>query len=365
MHYLLCFHRKTILLTLFLLFFIFNATSQKTFMEAYVLVSRSDTLYGEINNKNYYLNSQYCDFRPSDTDTVVRYYPGEIFGYSFMDGKFYISRELYLDGKDSLLFLEYLVNGELDVYFMQDKGRINHYFVARDSLPIRELKYEKKVSNREGELMMIEKKPYLGILTYYTSDAPQLKDEIGQLNAPEHKELINFAEKYHNLVCKDDACIVYEKRVPLTILVEGIGQFTSFREKIFGKGTENQWTFIGASVYLMNPRFSEKSYLGLGIMKAPWSNRSGDFISQFKIPISYSYIHPKNGFSPTFRGAFNLFPSFEYPITISFTPGVKFQLGKVFARLFVDMEFVIHGEWKISYLATSYGIGLNYRIKRR
>ncbi len=52
MHDLLCLLRKASLLAIFFLIFIYYAIYQKTFRDAYVLKTKTDTLYGEINNKN-------------------------------------------------------------------------------------------------------------------------------------------------------------------------------------------------------------------------------------------------------------------------------------------------------------------------
>ncbi|MCF8228536.1 MAG: hypothetical protein K9G58_01165 [Bacteroidales bacterium] len=356
------FSEKNILL--FVSLFAIQLTfAQKTFREAYVQLTENDTLFGEIDNKSYYQNSHYCDFRIGEGDSVERYFPAEIYAYHFVDGKFYISKEVLVNGKEEKLFLEFLLDGELDIYFYQDKGRQGHYFVGRDSLPLKELRYVKDIIDQDGKMMQVVRKPYTGILSYYTSDAPQLEDQIQNINQPTHKKMIRFGESYHNMVCKDEECIIYEKRMPWAIIVEASVQNTHYRKKLIGD--ENIWPFVGVNAYFMNPRFSEKGFFGIGVLKMLDPPESMDFISSFKIPISYSYIHPKNGFSPTIRGSFNIFPNFDYPTTISFTPGIKYEMGNFYLRAFADMEIVFFGEKRLYYLSTSYGLGLNYKISSR
>ncbi|WP_157754658.1 hypothetical protein [Salinivirga cyanobacteriivorans] len=46
-----------------------------------------------------------------------------------------------MDSTHGMLFLEYLINGELDAYFYRDEYGDNHYYIEKDSLKLRELKY--------------------------------------------------------------------------------------------------------------------------------------------------------------------------------------------------------------------------------
>jgi hypothetical protein len=62
--------------------------------------------------------------------------------------------------------------------------------------------------------MLHETRPYFGLLTYFTADCAAMKKDIKGLNELGHKKLISFAEKYHNLTCPDQKCIVYEKNSP-------------------------------------------------------------------------------------------------------------------------------------------------------
>ena len=34
------------------------------------------------------------------------------------------------------------------------------------------------------------------------------------MKKPKHNTLINLAKDYHNTVCKDESCIIYQKKVP-------------------------------------------------------------------------------------------------------------------------------------------------------
>ena len=64
------------------------------FKNGYIITANQDTIYGYVNNNSYYDNSQFCEFKTSKNDSVIKYTPKELFGYRFIDGKFYISKKL-------------------------------------------------------------------------------------------------------------------------------------------------------------------------------------------------------------------------------------------------------------------------------
>ena len=94
---------KHILIFLILLISI-ESLAQSNFNKGYIITTELDTIYGEIDNSDYYSNSQYCDFKDLK-NTVIRFFPDKIFGYRFIDGKYYVSKEI----NGNKLFLEYLI----------------------------------------------------------------------------------------------------------------------------------------------------------------------------------------------------------------------------------------------------------------
>jgi hypothetical protein len=198
----------------FLLFFSI-IIAQSDFRDGYIITTNLDTIFGLIDNKSYYENSHFCDFKNKDKDSIIRFYPDQLLGYRYIDGKYYISEEI----NNQKLFLEYLINGNLDIYFLQDSKGNNHYYASKDSTRLQELNYRTGIKNINGQDKYYESKQYIGPLSYLTNDCPGLKDDIYRLNEPNHKKLISFAEKYHSLTCGNDSCIIYEKEIPRKIIL--------------------------------------------------------------------------------------------------------------------------------------------------
>ncbi|MDD4967801.1 MAG: hypothetical protein PHT07_00040 [Paludibacter sp.] len=111
--------------------------------------------------------SKICTFRHNDKDTVRHFSPDEIPGYRFPENKYYISKEV--NGKK--VFLEYLINGRLNVYYLKDERGEDHYFIEKDSLGIAEIPYEEGIREKDGQYYVYTPTKYLGLLAYYMQDA--------------------------------------------------------------------------------------------------------------------------------------------------------------------------------------------------
>ncbi|MCK4663801.1 MAG: hypothetical protein KAT68_13095 [Bacteroidales bacterium] len=358
--------KKVFFCLLFLNLIIIQITNaQKNFNDGYILITENDTLYGQIDNKNYYLNSLYCDFKINNSDSIKKYYPNEIYGYRFNNGKYYISKNIIIEGKDSILFLEYLINGELDLFFLQDNGRINHYYASKDGLPLKELSYSKEIINIDGKLFEKESKKYVGILNYLTNDCPEVENDIKKINAPNHKKLIKFSENYHNIVCAEEQCVIYEKKITFQIMIEFVGglKMLSYKRKVYSQ-TYNP--IFGFNLYINNPRFSEKSYFGLGYINEGKFTIDSSRVSyyNFKIPITYGYFHPNKGLSPVFFGGMNI-RNYENGIftSVSLIPGIKYDFGRFFLKVYTDFEIRSFILIPAKYYSTTVGFSINYKIK--
>lgn len=298
--------------------------AQSNFISGYILVTEQDTLFGEIDNKDYYSNSQFCDFRAMNSDSIIRYYPDKIYGYRFTNGKYYVSKNVDIDNKPVRLFLEYLVHGRLDIYFYLDDSQQSHYFAAKDSLPIEELKYSNKIEYVNGKLMQNESKGYVGLLTYYTFDCQSIVKEISKLDKLNKQKIIDFAEKYQKLTCQDEKCIIYEKRIPrkIKLIISGgvVGYFPNVDDS---ESSNALMQAYGFDILFQQSEKSEKVYLGIGLHSP---NKIGTEISsKVEIPFSVNYINPKMGLSPIISYVFDLGSGFAAQ-SLSF--GLNYQKKK-------------------------------------
>lgn len=338
--------KNTILLVAFICLFFQKIEAQSNFIKGYILTSERDTLYGLIDNKDFYKNAQYCDFKKTNDDSVVRYLPNEIYGYRFLDGKFYVTRNLEIDNKRVCIFMEYLVHGKLDIYFFQDKDNSNHFFASKDTLPITELKYSNEIIDVDGRIMYKESKSYIGPLSYYTYDCPAMKDDIPEINEPDRVRLIHFARKYHNLTCKDESCIIYEKKLPRKIKLNMTGG-TAFNFSNNPFDLKNAVSPIyGFNLLFQQSHRSEGLYLGIGLYRI--KEFEGIFITGYQVPISINYINIKRGISPVVSYEFDLNCGF---IVQALKFGLNYQMKKI--------SFLLTADLKTYFFVIPYGSSIN------
>lgn len=359
--------------------------SQTNFTNGYILHSESDTIYGEIDNKDYHSNASFCDFRPFGSDEITRYKPGEIYGYQFQNGKFYISREAPLtDGTVKKIFLEFLIKGELNIYFYQDAEKNNIYYAEKDTTGLMELIYYKiKINDYDQRFEEAEKrfkgsvmnyntsgiyeyenKRFQGILVYLTTDAPKMRSSILNIKEPSHEGLIKIAKNYHELTCPDEDCLIFEKTIKHNIKVGfSAGHYIITRTSLIEQNPERILSKSGPSVaftvYFSQVQRSERLFLGLGIRHEFLDVQFGEEIDRAnttRIPLSINYIHPKQGISPLFSYAFDL-RSYGYGQIL--TLGINYQIKKLSFYLAADVDiYKLHKVY-----ATSQRFGLMYNLK--
>ena len=332
--------KSTILLLSLLLCINFSSNGQSEFQDGYVIKSPGDTLFGLIKNQNYYENSLACIYKSKADAPTITYDPKEIFGYRFKEGKFYVSKEITVKKVKVKYFLEYLVNGKLNVYLRQDKFMHNIYYIDKDTLPTAELDYSTTVIAEDSKYYTRVSGNVNGLLRYYTSDCPKVANDALQLKIPTNKNLTDLAKKYHKNMSSNEACIVYEKKSSVSIDFELNGGFHSFDS--YG------YNSIGTRFYIQNPEISENIYLSLGIMYyfAANPNSNNDQKSSFiQIPVIITYNPNKHMISPIFGVGLSL-PS---PLVID--AGIKIQLDQ--------MSFRVYGESNVGSLGFIAGLAWN------
>lgn len=201
-----------ILLTLLFLCCFMGIQAQTNFLPGYIITNEGDTLKGLIDYRSDARNAHKCEFKKNSEAPLQEFLPFSIQGYRFNDGKYYVPREVTLDGQPTPLFLEYLVDGIADLYFYGD-GTSYHYFMEKTDGKLFELSNEKKEINVDGKIYLKDSKLYIGALKYAFADAKQLFPQINTVKL-DHQSLINITKKYHDQVCDDYQCIVYEKQLP-------------------------------------------------------------------------------------------------------------------------------------------------------
>lgn len=202
---------KVIFVFLFL-FSLLKLDGQTNFRPGYIITNENDTIKGLVDLRGDARNSKKCDFKENESAVAKEYLPFSIKGYRFADGKFYISKKVKYKGEDIELFLEFLVKGIFNLYFYTE-GVDLHYFIEKTDGNLLEL------TNAQRQLIINEvtysreSKDYIGQLKYALADCPQIYSLIDQAGF-NNKSLIEITRKYHDYVCHDGKCIIYEKQLP-------------------------------------------------------------------------------------------------------------------------------------------------------
>lgn len=200
-------------LTLLLLIaFPVTAYAQAVFNKGYIINNNNDSVYGLIEIKANKTNAKNCFYKNDQNSEVQIFSPGEIKGFRFEGNKYYVTRTVSLNDKEEQLFLEYLIDGIVDVYYYDD-GDLDHFFIDDGGGKLVELKKSQKRAENYLGWGYIESTQHIGILKYIFRESAEISKqaETVELN---RKALVDIAHDYHNEVCKDEACIIYEKEKP-------------------------------------------------------------------------------------------------------------------------------------------------------
>lgn len=235
--------------------FLFNQCmyAQSDFYEGYVIKNNYDTIHGLLKLQERVQNGRECVFMKDPDSDPVKYLPSEILGYRFINGKYYVSETVsfpidsektnkldpvVFDRKNDtfysndsiqaeilpdnegrqvlikkLVFLEFLIKGNLDVYLYFENKTTPLYFIKKDKDSLIHLKNTTGIiKNQWNDDYSIEKKEYIGILNYFLNDCEGIQSKVAGVNLT-NESLIKIARYYHDNTCSNtsDPCIIFEK----------------------------------------------------------------------------------------------------------------------------------------------------------
>lgn len=179
--------------------------TQDQWKSGYVLPIEGDTIYGQIQVRDSKSNSNKCVFQLSANEKSTTYSPTQIQGYRIDGGKFFVSKSVAKVNDGEPLFFEFLINGRVKIYHI--KADESRYFVEKEN-EIYELLNSELEVNHEGARYVRESKEYVGTLSYLFSDATDKLDVSTSRLDP--KSLIAVSKKYHENVCPNEVCTIYE-----------------------------------------------------------------------------------------------------------------------------------------------------------
>jgi len=302
--------KRFIFIGLLFSFGVLNA--QTEFRPGYIINSTTDTLHGYIDYRGAILMSRFCKFKGED-NTVKDYSPNDITAFRFIDSKYYVSREI----NNRSVFLEYLIKGEVNIYYMRDEDG-EHYYLDKEDIKLTEIPYEEGIKYVDNKQVFYESTKHIGLLNYFMQDAPEFRSRIQSLKKPNHKNLIKLAEEYHNVVCEGNKCIIYEKKQPLLkVNLEGLAGVINYKNT---EGIVDKFYFQrGIIAHFWMPRTNEKIYFKTGLL---YSQPEIDGVKKthIKVPTHLGYLAPNS---------FRIRPSISIGLlSPSYSGGVAIKINK-------------------------------------
>jgi hypothetical protein len=201
--------------------------AQKDFKPGYVITNDEDTLYGLINLRSNFSNSRKCIYKKDKDAEEETFMPGEIKAYRIENHKYYLFKAVEINGQTGSYFLEYLVSGITDLYYLNNPES-EYYFIEKEGKLILLSNATIMRENVDGTTYAFPSNQYIGVLKYEFRDAPELSKEINNTSFS-YKSLIDITKKYHNSICKDYVCIDYSRSVKTSLRFESyIGMINSW-----------------------------------------------------------------------------------------------------------------------------------------
>lgn len=258
---------KHILLSILGLFVVlFNLNARSVFLKGYVIDNKNDTIWGLIKQDANISNTDKCIFKTRPEAEKQIYQPTDIKSYRIVDGKYYVSRLVMVNGKPQQIFLEYLVQGLVNIYLYANLEGI-HYLVDKGDGNLIELKNTTSLSEKDGVTYSHDKKEYIGMLTYVFQDSPKTCEEATSKSL-DCSSLIDLAVDYHKDMCAENKCIIYEKKADVIKLYFGLQLGVNYHSLTKGKADDTQ-------LYFQNTQFNSFISPALGAfleIKLPYVN---------------------------------------------------------------------------------------------
>jgi len=380
--------KKAILtfLSLFIAWMSINA--QSNFRPGYIITNEKDTISGLIDFRTYKMNADICRFKSAGMGEEKVYYPENIYGYRFTDdGKYYVSHDIEIEGQQKKVFLEYLIQGIICLFFYP--GDESDYYFFRDEsgkmIPVTKqdkkgiLKQEKRsfLGDQTGLRYNSEDNRYKGIVRYIFKESKSVSKATDKMSFNQN-ELIKLTKKYHAEICTTgEECIEFTVK-PDKYVKTKVSVYAGMQKPTLKVGKRNRSTPIpdvgslspGGGVQLdfsvprWNKSISFQTDISLFQIKG---EEEVQFASQyysrlkvdgFVIPVKLGgkYTYHKGLFRPVIEGGFminTLFASsyyyyaFKHAVSLPAYEKVNFLGG---------YPQILYGLYA--------GVGLDYRLKK-
>ena len=118
---------RSFFLCSFLTFFVLNLSAQSDFRPGYIITNSLDTLPGLIDYRGEIRNMKVCTFKENKAAPAREFNPGDIYGYRYNSGKFYITKKIKTEEFSEPVFVEFLLKGISNLFFYRSFNYIAYF----------------------------------------------------------------------------------------------------------------------------------------------------------------------------------------------------------------------------------------------
>ena len=350
------------------------AAAQNNYLPGYVIMNEGDTLYGLIDYKLEKINQETCFFKENNASPARIYSPKDISGYRFLkNGKYYVSKNIDLNDTVRKVFLEYMVNGMMDLFYYVIDGQPYFFFEDENG----KMFSVTKEKDRIDEFQVKRDNKYDGIIRYKFRDYHSIARYNKKFDFNQ-KSMINIVKTYHENVCTSgDACIIYENVKPDDKEIDvNISVYTGLEVFVFGFDYDRLYMNIptvplGGEFEFIHPQLSKNIglYADVSITKM---DRVVDNIKYGEDVYSYY----KKFYFDVYPVSLRLGIKYTYPVK-SFKPFIK--AGFSSKHLFPGNQLLVQSKrrylddtqnlgpassfYRKNYSGLHIGIGTGYQLK--
>lgn len=202
---------------LFLILFVFSGIpaiiqAQINLRPGYIISNENDSIYGFIDFRTSDRNARQCVFKNPLTGETKTYHPGDIYAYRFTDdGRFYVTRTVTINEQPQTLFLEYIIQGIISLYYYRGDEPI-YFFETEDGRMIQVSEKEEMIHKESGALAVKKDMKYIGVLNYLFSESDKAKKKMKNTSF-NRDYFAELTKDYHYEVCETgEECIEFEAK---------------------------------------------------------------------------------------------------------------------------------------------------------
>ena len=190
-----------------------SGMAQVNLREGIVITLSGDTLHGSIDYRTDRMNMEQCYFIPEGKTEAILYGAKDIAAYRFLDnGRYYVSKSIHDEEQkcDTTLFLEFVLRGQMNLYYLADSQYNRVYFIEKEAGQLARFQVLKP-----GETSQ-ERHKKLKEALFLTADSPSTQEMLWE-KCYDGRNVTKTFLHYNQEVCPDGECEVFEykaKKMP-------------------------------------------------------------------------------------------------------------------------------------------------------